>query len=632
MRSSSLSDYAIPALLLVLGLLLSPLRVMGPDLARLPGEPCAAGIAAHALEGSWKWFGVSDPPARTAVQPPPGEASGLASREGLLSKDASARISPDALAVLPVYGAFRLAGLDREGAYQGLFLALFVLGYACAHVGLRRLGLGPSVSGLAALAFAIAGTALGAAYDPALASLFPAPLAVCCLVRWAREGALKDFALLCAAVTAQFYCSLPLGALLCASLGLLALGWLAVKRRMGPAWDVFQGEKIAVCLGLVALAVSPLAWARSGPFWMTWTVPPVPAAFAALPSCPDLFAAAMAGSAATGGMASAGLEAAAGFLNDPALSMLPILAGVAAAFLTMGLGLAARRALGRITSPAGKRAAFAVALAAVAAASYSTDLKRHGFNKAEQEERIGRMRAHFAALPTGAQLAAYIPGPVDPLSPQSAVTAMLAAQDAGLGAANVAVRLFPAGLGVFLAPDCSQVGAWMLGAWAATGRDAPMADAPKPLLLAAAGPGATADCLPSPMDAAAARSELLRRYTALGEATNLILALGMKGFAPTAKGGLILQEAGELTLNAWEGLSLEGIGVRPVSVRLFADGKPTGRLEFFGSPTRVTLSAPARPVRYRLVIEQGEMSLITDANSSAVVFAKAVFRPAHAPQ
>jgi hypothetical protein len=582
--------------------------------------------------------------------------------------DGSARFSPDALAILPVYGAFRLAGLDRDGAYQGLFAALFVLGFVCAHIGLRRLGCESAVAGLAALAFATAASALGAAFDPSLLTLFAAPAGVCCFVRWAREGELKDFALTCAAVVVQFYGSFPLGLVLCSSLGVVALGWLAANRRMGPAWDVFTAERVAACLAAAGLAVLPAALAHSGPYFALWAVPPMPKAFEALPSFPDFFAVSgsLGGSqphAPPGGDPGAVPAAALAFSSSDIAAWLAVLAGVASAFAAVALAVAASRASERAASPARGRAAYAVALAAVAAASFFPDPGGLSFDKSARALEVARLGSQLAVVEAGGRKLAFAAALGDSSAAcQSAVAAMLAAQDAGFGCASVVARLFPAGYRVFPSPGCGQVGAFALAAWAApdgeaqgggmlfssrggpgtsgaSGPGKPGASANAGVgqggaasSLGAAGQSDAGGCLPAPMDARAARSELIRRFSVSGSIDELMLALGMKGFSPTAGGGLILADAGEFTLAPWEMLSLEGIALRPATVRLLADGKPSGRLDFLGSPTRVALSAPGKPVRYRLVVERAGSGPSGSGLDSRILFTKAVFRPGQTPQ
>lgn len=242
--------WLVPACFLALGLWLAPLTILGPGFERMPGEACDSGFSSVVLEHGFRWLIGQEPSYLDAPF--------------LYPFKRSITLSDNFLSTLPVYTLFRLAGADREGAYQLWFLSLFVLNFLCARWALVRLKQPPGLSALGAYLFAFLSPVLEEVTHPALLHLFPIPLAMCGFILWAETGSTRAFAGMCAAVVLQFYGAFYLGSFLVLALFLLGVSWLATHRGIagfGSAVSGGKGFNLLVAgfwLAGAALALLPL--------------------------------------------------------------------------------------------------------------------------------------------------------------------------------------------------------------------------------------------------------------------------------------------------------------------------------------------------------------------------------------
>ena len=216
----------------------------------MPGEACDSGFSSVVLEHGFRWL--------------TGQESSYLDAPFLYPFKRSITLSDNFLSTLPVYTLFRLAGADREGAYQLWFLSLFVLNFMCARWALARLKQPPGLAALGAYLFAFLSPVLEEVTHPALLHLFPIPLAMCGFILWAETGSTRAFAGMCAAVVLQFYGAFYLGSFLVLALFLLGISWLATHRGIagiGNADNDGVGKSLLFAgfwLAGAALALLPL--------------------------------------------------------------------------------------------------------------------------------------------------------------------------------------------------------------------------------------------------------------------------------------------------------------------------------------------------------------------------------------
>jgi hypothetical protein len=182
------------------GLYLLPLKVMGTDLAHLPGD-LDVRFNIYVLEHGWQWLH--------------GQTAGFWNLPSCYPQPRMTAYSDNHLGTLPIYALFRAAGLDRETALQAWFLTLFVLNYLSCYLALR--GLNMTALGAAAGAYGFAFSLLyaGQLDHAQLFPLFPAPLAFYFACRVCERGRGRSWAGLALLVVWQFYCSIYMGYFLC---------------------------------------------------------------------------------------------------------------------------------------------------------------------------------------------------------------------------------------------------------------------------------------------------------------------------------------------------------------------------------------------------------------------------------
>jgi len=228
--------WLVPACFLALGLWLAPLTILGPGFERMPGEACDSGFSSVVLEHGFRWLA--------------GQEASYLDAPFLYPFKRAITLSDNFLSTLPVYSFFRLAGADREGAYQLWFLSLFVLNFLCARWALARLGHSPGLAALGAYLFAFLSPVLEEVTHPALLHLFPIPLAVCGFILWAETGSMRAFAGMCAAVVLQFYGAFYLGSFLALALFLLGVSWLATHKGIAGFARADSSAKCSSLLGM----------------------------------------------------------------------------------------------------------------------------------------------------------------------------------------------------------------------------------------------------------------------------------------------------------------------------------------------------------------------------------------------
>ncbi len=192
-----------------LGLWLVAIKGLGPHWSLLPGGSVDSGLNIYLLEHFYRWLSGSDRSFWTAgfFYPFP---ETIAFGDNFLGSG-------------PVYAALRLAGLDRESAFQGWYVVGYALNFAAAAWVLTRMHSGPLGAGAGAFFFAFGLPMLAQENHVQLLYRCGVPLACYCLwdfINRPRFGALG--AAISWAVW-QFYLSIYTGVFLAMLLGALIL-------------------------------------------------------------------------------------------------------------------------------------------------------------------------------------------------------------------------------------------------------------------------------------------------------------------------------------------------------------------------------------------------------------------------
>ncbi len=199
-----------------------PLRVVGTDLAHLPGDGGDNRLNNFVLEHGYRWLtgragvGFWDAPLFYPV------------RRVTAWSDAH-------LGMLPLYAAFRAAGASPEGAFQGHFLTAAVLNFVVTVWALRRLGFGPFGAAAGAFVFAFGLPLVGRLPHAQLHPRFLVPPAVVFAWEFLRRPKAGRLAAVAVALVGQLYLTVYIGYFLAL---LLAAGFVvtAVRFRRELDW------------------------------------------------------------------------------------------------------------------------------------------------------------------------------------------------------------------------------------------------------------------------------------------------------------------------------------------------------------------------------------------------------------
>ncbi|HET6573089.1 MAG TPA: hypothetical protein VFG68_05775 [Fimbriiglobus sp.] len=197
-RPWDFAGWATVAVAFAVGFALFPLRVVGPGLDCLPGDLIDSRLNNYVLEHGYRWLAGREPSFWDAPMFYP-------ARRITAYSDAH-------IGMLPLYAALRAGGLSPESAYQGWFLAPFVLNFASCVWAVRRLGWGPAAAAAGAYLFAF-GLPLATAVTQH-AQLGPRFLVLPALVlawEWAWSPTTRRLGWLAACVVGQAYLTLYVG-------------------------------------------------------------------------------------------------------------------------------------------------------------------------------------------------------------------------------------------------------------------------------------------------------------------------------------------------------------------------------------------------------------------------------------
>jgi hypothetical protein len=236
---------------LLLGLYLVPLRTLGLDFEYTPGDIGDPRFNAYVLEHGYRYLRGDDPNfwSPTVCYP---HLNVIA-------------MSDSHLGTLPIYAAFRAAGLDRETAFQAWFLSFFVLCYGASAWALRAFGFGAVGSAAGAYLFSFSLPVVAQMGHAQLMPRFLVPVAFVLAWRFLRTPTTRTLAGLAFCVVWQLYCAIYLGYFLLVVLGMFVVAygylarrdidWQALRRPPGSVQLARFGVLAVAGLSLLPLAI-----------------------------------------------------------------------------------------------------------------------------------------------------------------------------------------------------------------------------------------------------------------------------------------------------------------------------------------------------------------------------------------
>lgn len=231
-----------------LGLALSffILPVVGLHFEYFPGDVGDGRFNTYLLEHCHRFF--------TGQDPSLWEAPFLYPEESVIT------YSDNLVGSAPFYSIFRILGLDREASFQGWFVVMMLLNYACCYFFLKDCFKNTYAAVLGALVFTFSLAFHSQITHAQLFPRFPIPLAFWMGILFLRELKPVYFLGALMLVVYQFYCGVYLGFLLAVPIGFLLLFSLIHQRKLllGSLKNIKWDAGMALGVILPALAILPL--------------------------------------------------------------------------------------------------------------------------------------------------------------------------------------------------------------------------------------------------------------------------------------------------------------------------------------------------------------------------------------
>ena len=248
-----LAGWAIVAGAFLLGFIVFPLRTVGTKFDYLPGDPADNRLNNYILEHGYRYL--------------TGKVASFWDAPMFYPAARVTAWSDAHLGMLPLYAAERHCGLSVERAFQGHFLACFVLNFVAAMWALRRLGLGPAGVAVGAYLFTYALPVAAQLQHTQLYPRFMVPLALVFAWEFLRTPRTWRLAVVAWSVAAQTYLTVYIGYFLVLALagGLFVTlirysHQLPCRELILPNWRVWLARLVVT--GAAAGSIIPLALAH----------------------------------------------------------------------------------------------------------------------------------------------------------------------------------------------------------------------------------------------------------------------------------------------------------------------------------------------------------------------------------
>ena len=235
----------VPVVLLGLGLYFVPIKIMGTDFSKVPGDFGDARFNNYILEHGHQYL--------------TGKVSKYWDAPFLYPYPNAIAFSDNLLGTLPIYSAFRLLGKDRETAFQFWLLVLFALNFICCFWALNKWSANSMLSAVGAYVFAFSIFNIGLLNHAQNFPRFIIPLVFYWLWKYLSQKEVKYFLFASLGLVFQFYCGIYLGFFLLYSLLFLFLSYFIVYRDW-KFFNQFKNKKtILYHLGILLLSGGLLA-------------------------------------------------------------------------------------------------------------------------------------------------------------------------------------------------------------------------------------------------------------------------------------------------------------------------------------------------------------------------------------
>lgn len=203
---------------LALGLYFITLNITGHNFSDFPGDLGDGRFNNYILEHCHQYF--------------TGQVSAFWNAGFMVPEANMITYSDNLLGSAPFYSVFRMAGFDRETAYQCWYVLLVILNYGFCYLFLRKLTHNTYAAVLGAMVFAFSMALQGQAAHAQTFPRFAIPLAFLMAVMFMEELRPRYFFLAVLFAVYQVYCAIYLGLMLVVPLAVMLLTILALRWRL----------------------------------------------------------------------------------------------------------------------------------------------------------------------------------------------------------------------------------------------------------------------------------------------------------------------------------------------------------------------------------------------------------------
>jgi hypothetical protein len=235
---------SIITFIFLVGMYLVPIACLSLDLSYMPGDMKDNRLNNYFLEHGFKWLS--------------GQQKNFWDAPFFYPAPQVMTLSDNHLGSLPIYSLFRFLKVDKETSYQLWMLILFSLNYFSAVFVLNKMKFNVVGASIGAYYFAFALPISHYFGHEQFLPRFIIPFAIYYALRFAKDGDIKSYLIVCLSVVYQFYCSIYMGYFLCLGVIVLILSSVLVGLSGNVAIGVLLGKPNAIFKKTVVTLTSML--------------------------------------------------------------------------------------------------------------------------------------------------------------------------------------------------------------------------------------------------------------------------------------------------------------------------------------------------------------------------------------
>jgi hypothetical protein len=235
-------NVSIIIFMFLVGMYLVPIACMNLDLSFMPGDMIDNRLNNYFLEHGFKWLS--------------GQQKSFWDAPFFYPAPQVMTLSDNHLGILPIYSLFRFIKVDKETSYQLCMLVLYSLNYFSALYVLYKMKYNVAGASIGAYFFAFSLPISQYFGHEQFLSRFIIPFAIYYTLKFANEGNIKSYLIVCLSVVYQYYCSIYMGYFLSLCVIVVMLISMSVGFSENAIINVLFGKPKAIFMKAVVTLTS----------------------------------------------------------------------------------------------------------------------------------------------------------------------------------------------------------------------------------------------------------------------------------------------------------------------------------------------------------------------------------------